>query len=178
MTEQELIRQCLENNRVAQRELYQHFASRMMAVCYRYARSREDAEEILQESFVKVFTQLKKFRGEGSFEGWIRKIVVNTALQQIRKDMHRMKDISFPDNLEVPGVHLSPSAEADELMDLIRQLPQGYRAVFNLYAIEGYAHKEIAEMLGINEGTSRSQYLRARAWLAKQLSPQLISHAR
>ena len=178
MTEQELIGQCLENNRIAQRELYDRFSSRMMAVCYRYARSREDAEEILQESFVKVFTRLRQFRSEGSFEGWIRKIVVNTALQQIRKDLHRSKDISFPENLELPDLILSPQAEAKELMDLIQRLPSGYRAVFNLYAIEGYAHKEIADLLGISEGTSRSQYLRARAWLMKQLTSQPIANVR
>ena len=140
----------------------------MLGVCYRYAQSLEDAEDVLQDGFVKVFTHLDKFRGEGSFEGWMRKIMVNLSLNHIKIKKY------FIGQEAIDEVQWQPAEmDAREIMDEIRLLPPGFRAVFNLYAIEGYSHKEIGEMLGISESTSRSQYTRARALLMKRISDQL-----
>lgn len=173
MTDHELVQQSLRGNAVAQKQLYDRFAAAMLAVCYRYTKSMADAEDILQEAFIKVFRSLQQFRNDGPLGAWIRRIVVTTAINHIRKNQHYQSELVFEDlgliaiSTTAPDISLG----ARELADLIRQLPPGYQAIFNLYAVEGYNHKEIGQLLGINEGTSRSQYARARAlliqWIGK-----------
>jgi RNA polymerase sigma-70 factor (ECF subfamily) len=147
--------------------LYEHFAPVMLGVCFRYTKSISDAEEILQEGFIKVFMRLNQFRNEGELGAWIRKIMVNTALNYLKTNQKYRYDLSFDEmplhlvSTENPAVNL----QAKELSELIRQLPTGFQTIFNLYAVEGYKHTEIAPMLGISEGTSRSQYARARVLL-------------
>lgn len=144
----------------------------MLGVCYRYARNAEDAEDILQDAFIKVFDKMHQFKFEGSFEGWIRRIVVNTALKKYTLTRYA-KEISGYDVKDKDESALEPSAYSHltqkELMELVNNLPDGYRMVFNLYVIEGYQHDEIAEMLGIQPGTSRSQLVKARMMLQKQI---------
>jgi RNA polymerase sigma factor (sigma-70 family) len=171
--EQKLIKGCLEDNREAQKQLYQQYAGKMLGVCYRYAGSLEEAQDLLQDGFVKVFTNLKKFRGEGSFEGWIRRIMVHTAITYLKRKKlfsDYAADYRQEHDSSCNGLN---EMDARELMEEIRSLPPGYRAVFNLYAIEGYSHKEIGDMLHINESTSRSQYNRARTVLMKKITDKL-----
>lgn len=169
MDETVLISQCLEGNRKAQQKLYEYFAPKMMGVCIRYAGDRDRANDMLQEGFVKVFTKLGDYTGAGSFEGWMRKIFINCALEKIRKD----KITSFFPDTEIDPEDTTPSAleelTASEMLEMVRCLPPGYRTIFNLFAIEGFSHKEIGEMLRITEGTSRSQYARARQYLQKMI---------
>lgn len=142
----------------------------MLAVCRRYTRHHMEAEDILQDAFIKVFKHLEKFEQRGSFEGWIRRIVVNTALKNIDKKSFTNEQIGGEENHDpgaVPSVYGSLGAE--DLMQLIARLPEGYRVVFNLYAIEGFSHKEIAEVLGIGESTSRSQLVKARKMLQEMV---------
>lgn len=168
--EHELIRECRLGDRNAQRDLYDMYSSKMYAVCYRYVKNPMEAEDIMVTAFMKVFEHINQFKSEGSFEGWIRRIMVNEALSHLRKNrnIYLETDIEFADrqpHYEEHGNHL----EADDLINMIQELPAGYRAVFNMYAIDGYAHKEIAEKLGITESTSKSQLNRARAYLKKML---------
>lgn len=153
-----------------QRVLYERFAGKMFAVCLRYARSREDAADILQEGFLKVYSKLGQFQFQGSFEGWIRRVMVNTALRAYQKQRFDFEQTGYerlPESPVDPDA-LSALSEA-ELMNLVRQLPDGYRAVFNLVAIEGYSHAEAAELLGIQESTSRSQLTKARRHLEAEI---------
>ncbi len=146
-----------------QQELYQRFAPKMYAVCLRYAGNTEEAEDILQEGFIKIFNKIGSFRGEGSFEGWIRRIFVNTAIEQFRKKNY-LKPLTEVEENTVEGKYLSvldTLAEKD-IIQLVQQLSPGYRTVFNMYVIEGYTHKQISEILGISEGTSKSQLSRAK----------------
>ena len=147
------------------------FAPKMFGVCMRYANSSDMAEDILQDGFVKIFTKLSYYKGEGSLEGWIRRIVVNTALDQIRKNA-KFKDNVVLENvdykLELKGNVLEDLA-AEDLMVMINEMPAGYKVVFNMFAIEGYSHKEIGEKLNVSENTSKSQYSRARSFLKKKL---------
>jgi RNA polymerase sigma-70 factor (ECF subfamily) len=162
-SEQELIEGCIRNDRSCQHELYQRYAPLMLGVCRRYCPRLEEAEDVLQEGFVKVFYHLRNFRFQGSLEGWVRRIMVNTALGHLRSLNIRMvmaNDQKMPESSLESGV--LEKLSANELLRMISALPAGYRTVFNLHAIEGFSHKEISEMLGINEGTSRSQYLKAR----------------
>lgn len=155
-----------------QKELFNRYASRMLGVCHRYARNSADAEDILQDAFIKVFDKIRQFKFEGSFEGWIRRIMVNTALKKysLRRYEKEMSGYEIKDRDESG---LEPSAYSHltqkELLEMINQLPDGYRIIFNLYVIEGYQHEEIAAMLGIQAGTSRSQLVKARNLLQKQL---------
>ena len=172
MTEDELIRGCLQENASCQREIFNRYAGRMLGVCNRYARNNADAEDILQDAFIKVFDKIFQFKFEGSFEGWIRKIVVNTALKKysLRRYEKEITGYEIKDrdesSREPPAYsHLSEK----DLLNLINTLPDGYRLVFNLYVIEGYQHDEIAEMLNIQPGTSRSQLVKARNMLQKQI---------
>jgi RNA polymerase sigma factor (sigma-70 family) len=163
VSENDLIEGCLQGDRKMQYELYQRFAPKMYGVCLRYAANAAEAEDILQEGFIKVFGKLESFRREGSFEGWVRRIFVNTAIEHFRKKsylqpitekeegVYEAKNLSVLDNL----------AEKD-IIGLVQELSPGYRTVFNLYVIEGYTHREIAEQLGISEGTSKSQLSRAK----------------
>ncbi len=172
MEEQQLIEECKKNNRLAQKELYNRFARKMLGVCLRYINDRETARDIMQDSFVKVFTSLDTYSGSGAFENWMRKIFINSALEYLRK-ADVLREASDWDSMAEPVESVSVSAiselSAAELMKLIRSLPSGFRTVFNLFAIEGYSHREIASMLDITESTSRSQYTRARQLLQKKV---------
>lgn len=169
---EELIRGCKNGNRSAQEKLFKLYAGKMLGVCVRYFQDRVEAEDVLQDGFIKVFQKIDSFRNDGSFEGWIRKIMVNTALEQYRKNKNLYAVVDAEEVQEdLTENFLIESMDAKYLLKLIHELPSGYKAVFNLYAIEGYGHKEIAELLGISEGTSKSQLARARALLKKKLSP-------
>lgn len=169
MTDEQIITGCIQKDPKAQKYLYDKFSGKMMGVCLRYADSEQEAEDVLQNGFIAVFGNLETFKNTGSFEGWIRKIIVNTALTNIRKNKKFKKNIAL-DNVEymlsAPS-QIGPDFAAKDLLKIIQQLPKGSRTVFNLYAIEGYSHSEIAKMLNISEGTSKSQYSRARAYLQK-----------
>jgi RNA polymerase sigma factor (sigma-70 family) len=172
LTEQELIRGCIKEDAFCQKEVFNRYAGRMLGVCNRYARNSADAEDILQDAFIKVFEKLHQFKFEGSFEGWIRKIMVNTALKKYSLRRYE-KEVSGYEMNERDESGMEPSAYSHltrkELLDLINNLPDGYRMIFNLYVIEGYQHDEIAEMMGIQPGTSRSQLVKARNMLQKQI---------
>ena len=171
MDDNTLVIECVKCNPKAQRLLFDKFAPKMLTVCLRYANDSADAEDVLQEGFVKVFSKLSDFKMEGSLEGWIRRIMVNTSLDAIRKNKKYLTDAKLED-VEYK-IHSSESTsdqlQADDLMKLVHALPEGYKVVFNLFAIEGYSHKEIADLLGVSENTSKSQYSRARAHLRIQL---------
>ncbi len=163
----ELVQLCLNGNAAAQKRLYDLFAANMNGVCYRYARNGEDARDILQEGFIKVFTRLKSFKGDGPLEAWIRRIMVNTALDFIKaRNKHLFEDEG---KIDVKNHATNPEVmnklQSEDLVNCISKLPDGFKAVFNLYAIEGYSHKEVSEQLNITESTSRSQYNRARTKL-------------
>lgn len=164
--ESDLIRGCMEGNRRMQEELYRRFSPRMYAVCLRYAGNAEEAEDILQEGFIKVFKKLDSFRSEGSFEGWVRRVFVNTAIEHFRRKRYLMPVTEKEENT-IEGKYTSVLDElgAKDIMALIQDLSPGYRTVFNMYVVEGYTHKEIADMLGISEGTSKSQLSRAKVIL-------------
>ncbi|MCH5329211.1 MAG: sigma-70 family RNA polymerase sigma factor [Coprobacter sp.] len=172
MDEIQLIKGCKENNPHAQKRLYDAYARKMMAVCLRYANDRESAQDLLQDGFIKVFTAIGSYSGSGSFEGWMRRIFVNTALESLRKNdiLRETVGMDHPDTLKEADYSAIEKISADELMELVRELPPGFRAVFNMFAIEGYSHREIGEALGINESTSRSQYTRAKKLLQKKLN--------
>lgn len=159
-----LVKDCIRENPAAQRQLYDHFAETMMGVCYRYTKSIADAEDVLQDGFVKVFKHLNQYKQQGELGGWIRRIMVTTSLNFLKKRSRNRHEFSFENENLHPVVDDNPELKitGKELANLIRQLPVGYQTIFNLYAIEGYNHMEIGGMLGINEGTSRSQYSRAR----------------
>lgn len=166
-----LVKDCIKGKPEAQRELYEAFAETMLGVCYRYTKSLKDAEDVLQEGFVKVFFCLKQYRHEGELGAWIRRIMVTTALNFLKRNRNYRDQMYFlPEHLH-PVINGDPAVElqAKELAELIRQLPPGYQTIFNLHAIEGYSHVEIGELLGITDGTSRSQYARARALLISWL---------
>ena len=170
-SEQELIDLCIKGDRIAQRALYDRLASRMFPLCIRYVGERDTAEDILQDGFVTLFSRLDSFKGHGSFEGWARKIFVNTALMYLRKkDALKMSDeIETARNLSTDITSQMQNIGYKELMGLITSLPPGFRTVFNMYVIEGYSHKEIADMLNITETTSRTQLSRARTWLQNKI---------
>ncbi len=167
----QLIEACKKGDRSAQKVLYDRLAPRMFPICIRYIGDRIQAEDILQEGFITLFTRLDSYKGDGSFEGWARRIFVTTALMDLRK-----KDaLKMSDELEaVRGMKAETTSQIQslgykELMELITSLPPGFRTVFNLYALEGFSHKEIGEMLGISESTSRTQLSRARIWLQNKI---------
>ena len=175
MDDSALIKDCLNGNVRAQKTLFDRFAPKMLGVCMRYCKSTEQAEDVLQDGFVKIFTKLTEFKHEGSFEGWMRKIMVNTALDSLRKEMKISADVDLEfasDKLQ--GEIVLAELAAAEIVQLITAMPHGYRVVFNLFAIEGYSHQEIADTLGITESTSKSQYSRARAYLRKKLEKEEI----
>ena len=171
MDDATLIVECVKGKIRAQKTLFDRFARKMMGVCLRYCKNTVQAEDVLQEGFVKVFFKLKDFKQEGSLEGWIRRIMVNTALDHIRKELKNLGDTNIDDvafKIEGTDQFFSQLAAAD-LMLLIQSMPHGYKIVFNMYAIEGYSHQEIATTLGISENTSKSQYSRARAYLRERI---------
>ena len=167
---QALIKGCVKRDPHAQRELYERFSPRMLAICYRYARTQAEAEDILQEGFVKIFQNLHKYQDKGSFEGWIKRIIINCAIDHIRKEKAFSYSVEINDSvMEEGNANALDHLALQDLLKLIQQLPDGYRLVFNLYAIEGYSHAEIGKQLEISESTSRSQYARARAMLKKKI---------
>lgn len=166
----DLIKGCISGDRKMQRELYDRFASKMYGVCLRYAGNTNDADDILQEGFIKVYNNLHKFRGEGSFEGWVRRIFINTCIEQYRKKVKSYNITETHENtVEDSDIDALDVLEAKDLVKLINELSPGYKTVFNLYVVEGYSHKEVAELLGISEGTSKSQLARAKGTLKKML---------
>lgn len=170
MNEKELIKGCIEGHRDAQEALYQQYAGQMFAVSLRYTKAQQAAEDVLQESFIKVFDQIKKFRGESPLVFWIKKIVIRTALNAERSKLYLFPMVDVSEWKETSGEEMYVSDfTMEELMQMIRSLPQNCQVVFNLYAIEGYKHREIADMLKISEGTSKSQYARAKQLLQKRM---------
>lgn len=168
----EIIKGCLEGNRRDQELLYRRHAAKLFVVCLQYAADYDEAKDILQEGFIKIFENLRQYKFEGSFEGWMRRITVNTALEKYRSrnNLYKVEDIdqiseteSEPDSEEYTGL------EASDLLSIIRELPPKYRMVFNLYAIEGYSHKEISKLVNISEGTSKSNLSRARIILQRRV---------
>ncbi len=173
MTDTELIKGCIREEAHCQKSLFNRYASSLLGVSTRYARTREDAEDILQDSFIKIFNKISQFKAEGSLEGWMKKIVVNTALKKYTLSRYS-KELSV-EEVRDNNEHIFDDAPAfnslteKDLLLLINNLPQGYKIIFNLYAIEGYAHDEIATMLNIKAGTSRSQLVKARNLLQKEI---------
>ncbi|GHE72082.1 MULTISPECIES: sigma-70 family RNA polymerase sigma factor [Roseivirga] len=162
----ELINRCIKGEVKAQRELYDRYAARLMPVAMRYAKSQADAEDILQDAFIKIFNSLESFRHEAQFSTWLRRIVVNTAINHNRKKLYQQPMLDIDKTpLHVEKELVISHLHFTEIMAMMQKLPVGCRTVFNLFAIEGYGHKEIAEMMEITEGTSKSQYARARALL-------------
>src|SRR5260221_146374 len=167
MTEEAILQGCLHNEATAQRELYGRYSPKMLSVCYRFAHNREDAEDMLQEGFIKVFSQIHTFQSKGAFEGWIRRIMVHTCINNLKKNkkFSESVDIIHATTVQVREESVPSIVQAKQVIECIRILPIGYRTVLNLYAVEGYSHKEIADMLDIEESTSRSQYTRAKQML-------------
>lgn len=163
LTEKELIEGCIAGKRECQEILYRFFSSKMFGICLRYANDYHSSEDILQEGFIKVFNNLDRFRGDGSFEGWIKRIFINTAIEHYRKSSNHtgFTELENAVRSSVNGTAIHNLA-AQDLLKLIQDLSPGYKMVFNLYVIEGYSHKEISKKLGISEGTSKSQLARAR----------------
>ncbi len=168
----QLIKDCLKGKQAAQKQLYQEFAPLMLGVCYRYTKSLEDAEDILQDGFVRVFTFLHQYNREGELGAWIRRIMVNTALNYLKKSRKYQNDLLYDTKELTIITNENPEVllNAKELAEMIRQLPTGYQTIFNLFAVEGYTHVEIGQMLGISDNTSRSQYMRARQLLSSWLT--------
>lgn len=161
---------CKAGNRKMQESLYKQTASRMLAVCMRYAKDRMEAEDVLQIGYVKIFQKIKEYRGDGAFEGWMRRVMVNTAIESYRKNLRTLNVVPIEDAYEQPSTGFDYSRLGmQDLLKLIQKLSTGYRMVFNMYIIEGYSHKEIADILGISEGASKSQLSRARAILKEEI---------
>jgi RNA polymerase sigma-70 factor (ECF subfamily) len=176
MDHKELVKNCLKGKAEAQKDLYNHFAALMFGICYRYTKSTTDAEDVLQEGFVKVYFHLSKYKSTGELGAWIRRIMVTTALNYLKKNKRYREELVFAEMPLHPVSDSNPEIRLDskQLSELIRQLPTGFQTIFNLYAIEGYTHVEVGAMLGISEGTSKSQYARARylliEWIEKYSS--------
>jgi RNA polymerase sigma factor (sigma-70 family) len=169
--EEELIKGCLRQERSAQQRLYDLYSSKMYGICYRYVKNPMEAEDVLITAFTKIFERIQQFKGDGSFEGWIRRIMVNEALTHLRKSRTMYLETEIEQAEREPDYdRLADQLQAEDLLKMIGELPAGYRVVFNMYAIDGYSHKEIAEQLGISENTSKSQLSRARTYLQKVLA--------
>lgn len=171
MTEEELIKACIENNQRAQKILFDNYSPRLLGICLRYASGKDEANDMLQDGFIKIFQKLHTYTGEGSFGGWAHRATVNTCLDHIRKNKKYLNNVEL-EKVEF-DIHQDETAlsqiRTKELLVLIQNLPDGYRTVFNMFAIEGYGHKEIAEKLNISENTSKSQYRKGRLWLQKAI---------
>ena len=161
---------CAKGDRKFQQMLYDLFSAKMFGVCLRYANEYNNAQDLLQEGFVKVFKNIEKFRGEGSFEGWVRRIFVNTAIEHYRRQVNlyalHESEVNYFEHYQDNALEI---LKHEDVLKMIQKLSSGYRTVFNLYVIEGYSHKEIAEKMGISEGTSKSQLARARYLLQKMI---------
>jgi len=173
MSLEKLIMECRQNNRRAQEEIYRVYSGKMYALCLKYSRNKEEAEDNLQDGFITVFQKIEQFKFKGSFEGWIKRIMINTALQKYRERnvLNLLREDEISDVVEVDEEVMNFSL--DYLLDKIQNLPNQYRLVFNLYILDGYSHKEVAEMLGISEGTSKSNLSRARSLLKKRIEEDL-----
>jgi RNA polymerase sigma-70 factor (ECF subfamily) len=177
MNETDIIKGCLKNDRASQKALYEHFYSKMLGVCLRYSKSSDEAKDVLHEGFLKVFDSLKNFKGNGSFEGWVRRIMVNTAIDHLRKNKQNYLIVSTvyanekasSTAEEVDDEELILHIDREEILKAVQELTPAYRTVFNLYVIEEYTHKEIAELLDISEGTSKSNLSKAKFNLRKNL---------
>lgn len=168
--EDKLIEGCCKGDRMMQQELYQRFSKRMLVICMRYSKATEDAEDILQEAFIKVFQNIKKFRKDSSLGYWIKRIVINTALNYQRGKLYLFPMVDIKDiNHNVEKETVLDRFHFKELLEMVQALPVGCQVIFNLYAIEGYPHKEIAKQLNISEGTSKSQYARAKKLLQQMI---------
>ncbi|HEY8403633.1 MAG TPA: sigma-70 family RNA polymerase sigma factor [Flavobacteriales bacterium] len=172
MTDQELANGCAAGKRDAQELLWKLYSRKMMTVCLRYCDSQEEAEDVLQEGFIKVFDKIGQWQGTGPLGGWIRTIMVNTALTYLRSrnKWRNTTDIETVQHIDAEEISAISRMNEQSLLELIEKMPSGYRTVFNLFAIEGYPHKEIAEMMGISENTSKTQFLKAKNWLKKHLT--------
>lgn len=174
ISEAELRQGCIDGRRDHQELLYRYYSPKMFGICLRYASDYHQAEDILQEGFIKVFNNMDRFRGDGSFEGWVKRIFINTAIEHYRKSVNHSGHAELESNTVIR--HISEKASdnlaTQDLMKLVQKLSPGYRTIFNLYVIEGYSHREISEMMGISEGTSKSQLARARAILKKLVQSQ------
>jgi RNA polymerase sigma-70 factor (ECF subfamily) len=169
--EQKLIAACIRQDRTAQRKIYEMYYSRMFSVCLRYAKDRDAAMDLLQEGFITVFSKISSYKNEGSFEGWMRRIFVNTALMSLRRNdvLKGAEEISVPRS-DIPFEdNIMERLDGQKIIKLISEMPAGFRAVFNLSVLDGFSHQEIAQQLGISEGASRSQLSRARVWLQERI---------
>ena len=172
--ESDLIQGCINGDRKMQELLYHRFSPKMYAVCLRYSGDQEDARDLLQEGFIKIFKNLSKYRGDGSFEGWIRRIFVNTSIEHFRRKVSLYNVTETQENtIEDKEWNVSDNLAEKDIISMINKLSPGYRAVFNMHVIEGYSHKEIGNALGINEGTSKSQLARAKLVLKKMVESRL-----
>jgi RNA polymerase sigma-70 factor (ECF subfamily) len=171
MTEDDLIKKCASGNSLAQKTFYEKFAGKMMGVCLRYAKDYNEAQDVMQDAFIKVFGKIPEYEKKGSLEGWVRRIVVNTALDSYRKNKKFQQNVAVDDvdYLLEDKSYIVEELNANDLLAIIKKLPDGYQMVFNLFAIEGYSHKEIAERLGVTESTSKSQFSRAKKLLREIL---------
>jgi RNA polymerase sigma-70 factor (ECF subfamily) len=172
MRDQQIIELCAKHDRKAQQVLYDKYSRLLLGVCLRYATDKAEAEDILQDSFLKIFFSIKDFTGSGSFIGWLRKVAVNTAITHYHKNLKYRYHVDIDEYVTIEAGVMSFEEDfftSDELYKVLNELPTGYRMVFNLYAVEGYKHKEIAEMLGIDTNTSKSQYSRAKAVIRDKL---------
>jgi RNA polymerase sigma-70 factor (ECF subfamily) len=176
ISDQKIVEGCKAGKHRAYSMMYRKYSAIMLGLCLRYCKDLQEAEDILQEGFIKVFNNINKFREEGSFEGWIKRIMINCAIDHYQKNLKH----AFHENLddmnekiaepeEMPGKYQELGIEKDELMAMIQELPDGYRIVFNMYAIEGFSHRDIAEILGISENTSKTQLMKARKALRTKL---------
>ena len=171
ISEQDLVKGCQRGKAKYQRLLYERYAPKMLGICMRYFHSKEEAQDALQDGFVKIYSKIKGFKGDGSFEGWIRRIMVNTSLNLYRSNLKRM----YHSDVDDEKVQIADSSvdydqfNVQDIMKLIQDLPDGYRIIFNMFEIDGYSHKEIANSLQISVNTSKSQLLKARAHLRKEL---------
>jgi RNA polymerase sigma-70 factor (ECF subfamily) len=172
MRDQQIIELCAKHDRKAQQVLYDKYSRLLLGVCLRYATDKAEAEDILQDSFLKIFFSIKDFTGSGSFIGWLRKVAVNTAITHYHKNLKYRYHVDIEEYVTIEAGVMSFEEDfytSDELYKVLNELPTGYRMVFNLYAVEGFKHKEIAEMLGIDTNTSKSQYSRAKAVIRDKL---------
>lgn len=171
ISELELAQECVKNNRKAQKQMYEWLAPRMFALCIRYVGDREFAKDVLHDGFITLFSKLSTFKGEGSLEGWARRIFVTTALMQLRKHdiLKRTEDVELVGEQVLYESNVIDKIDSQTLLKLVEQMPVGFRTVFNMYAIEGYSHQEIAKELNITEVGSRSQLSRAKVWLKERL---------
>jgi len=182
ISDDEIINGCIKNDRKMQKELYQKYSPRMYAICLRYAKSKEEAQDVLQEGFLKIYSKINQFSREHSFEGWLKRIFVNTAITHYKLNLKHYYQDDIDNVRETESIHFNvydSEFSSEELMEVVDSLSEGYKMVFNLFAIEGFKHKEIADMLGIDEATSKSQFHRARKLIQKKLfylSEERIAH--